>query len=886
MSVIAGWLFGKLANAALSARQLEPLEASLTASVAEWRDSLPSEYQDQDYWHDLFTSYRRVSTDAAPKREALAAALRERVPTVGEWLEALVECWRAAHAQSDVVAFFRVDESVATPYLRKLASALHASCAKELALAIPTLLARDPQHAPLSALADYLARASMESRSRLVSGWQAAGVAEHEATAFARDPNVGVVPVEARADRGRRIVLLVGELGVGKSVVMERLFTEQVVAAQQSDDPIAPVRLKARTIIDGSVELAIGRETAAAVRGDRAVVFIEDIDEYGSEAAVAVLREARAFIQRHTAARVVATCRPGVVEQLAAEAVVWVPPLDIDSALALVARIGGCSVWNARSMIDRGFREEARRPLFAILLGLYWRDIRNQPKTLGELIAHLVDAALGSGVPSLDRTASLLQRLAALVLDCGGPVKASEVAGLLESRQIRQSRLTITTGDAVEFALPILAQWFGAEALGSGIRSGGQLAKEPSRLERWRTSLTIAAATFSFENVTPLLDAIAKVSPALTAIVVKDAIDRWADQRAAEVQNALECGRRIRGAMRAWVDALGPTAELCGPARRNEPLPALCVHGKGNWLTVGWYRGTDAPAEVFSSAEYPTLRPERVRGSRPARQPAWAWRWTLEELADGLRATLKRKAIPFEGGPQALESAWVTLLTLTRRGELFGRPVPRAEFDAVLAKVAPEQRDAIFAHVAVLATSGDGEAQHLVPPWPAPDLTPHGSGFAWGLYSPERLRERVTAIYRAALDEYVRVVDRWFPSLRSRMPMAMTLPARVVGELGYARPELGAVGEPWLAWRLEPLARLAQNDVAITLAPSPPRGLPETDDELRRELDQLAAMRPEGKDWMAAFLRREALRVYHATPATDLLYRWLSDDLNKAGWLP
>ncbi len=150
------------------------------------------------------------------------------------------------------------------------------------------------------------------------------------------------------------------------------------------------------------------------------------------------------------------------------------------------------------------------------------------------------------------------------------------------------------------------------------------------------------------------------------------------------------------------------------------------------------------------------------------------------------------------------------------------------------------------------------------PPWPSPDLRaveeqPHS---IWSPYSDAQLLARTRAVYAAALTGYEQIVTTWFPTFSPRLSTMKMLPARVVGELVRAKDTQGFPPTLWKRW--ERLPRGATSEVTIELSDGT------NEDMVSRGYPPLG--------WSAVLL-------FEDTPATDLVYGWLANDLRGVRWL-
>jgi hypothetical protein len=59
---------------------------------------------------------------------------------------------------------------------------------------------------------------------------------------------------------------------------------------------------------------------------------------------------------------------------------------------------------------------------------------------------------------------------------------------------------------------------------------------------------------------------------------------------------------------------------------------------------------------------------------------------------------------------------------------------------------------------------------------------------------------------------------------------------------------------------------------------------PRSVDELRELYSRARQMRREAADWIGVTRHFEVLDIFGATPATDIAYRWLWNDLKRISW--
>jgi hypothetical protein len=282
------------------------------------------------------------------------------------------------------------------------------------------------------------------------------------------------------------------------------------------------------------------------------------------------------------------------------------------------------------------------------------------------------------------------------------------------------------------------------------------------------------------------------------------------------------------------------------------------------------------------------------------RQPAWTWRYTLEDLRSALSKLLKERRLPLSGELLVEEAAWDAAREMRKRldsGNYRERdPVPLEALDGYLHLVGWETDVITFGNqwghhgrdyelkylkdrFHRLRDAGEAE---LRPPWPMYDWMPgdpgsietgRGSAYVWEWYSPEALLERVRMVLERALEGYRRFVEEFFPRLAPHMLIAATLPARLAGTLilepREGRPDI----RPYVAWHLEPLPPGSENELSVEIGRERAGR-----EHMLAVLRRTQFMRSEAAAWIYSPEYADS-EFYGKTPATELAYEWLWNDL-------
>jgi len=238
------------------------------------------------------------------------------------------------------------------------------------------------------------------------------------------------------------------------------------------------------------------------------------------------------------------------------------------------------------------------------------------------------------------------------------------------------------------------------------------------------------------------------------------------------------------------------------------------------------------------------------------------------------------------------EQDWALANAILGGGSLSNDPLDAADIEAAVTKlsstVAAEAlikfssagRTVPIADLLAAAKRVAGLATPIASPWPGRDQAP--SGWIWSGYSPERLRERVHAVFTAGLEAHEWLAVNVLPAVAPLLATHAARPAVARIALYPADASQGFQGSPGVNWRLNPLPWSAANCVEVTLASRNKAGTHWGDDGPWREYER---MRPHALAFTGLVQRNSILDVFGATPATDLAYQLLHDDLKTIRWL-
>jgi len=771
--------------------------------------------------------------------------------------------------------------------------------------------------------ATLLEQLHQESRARCIVRWLAAGVSEETAGEFADHPNIRKLPRDLQLIPGK-VILLTGVMGIGKSLIVERLFQNAVAQmTQDADVPIAchleSWQWRNERPLQKVVETLVANFGNPKTQG--AIIFINGADEVIS-AANDLLDEARYLVKAWSNTTIVITSRPIRTLNEAQDIIqVAVTELTISQSCTLISQVAEQPFTEYEVLKwSPSLQSVIKLPLFALLLADYLKakDIR-VPQSTGELLNNLIEGSLGQEVADRESANRFLQTLAIRCIEYSGPVHTTEVfASRADFQTILSSRLVIEQQGKIRFALPILNEWFAAQSLIAGNPEPELLAQDTDQLESWRYPLIMAIATSGHNQVSRFLTPIAKAHPALAAEVVSAALaSRFIDMPPPPWRI---CGQRVREAMQAWIIGLDqppqqPLAQLIAPVHQNGLVRKIGVRSEVGKLTMGWYEGSEEIEDVVElhpslgvgnfSPIFSVGNIQFHRDSASARwlgpQPAWAWLWTLDNLVASLTKLIQRRGLTIDYELLAQEALWKrarSILLCSRNSSYhyfsIHRAVPLNILEAVLAEFNPTfssfgfsgvktiyREDLNYLAMKVAELRAIGKTQ-LDPPWAVPDRY-SVEEFPWKCYTLEQIKAYAEYVYLQALNGYQHTVNTWFPKFADRLKLSVLMPVHLVGAIAFSDSD----NEPNLYWHFEALPYDESNKVSFSIVEQSVAEKEFFSPKISKQAnDQRHVLRP-GKSLLLGntSFQHSGLRLFQSTSATELVYNWLWDDLQRVSWV-
>jgi hypothetical protein len=684
----------------------------------------------------------------------------------------------------------------------------------------------------------------------------------------------------------RGLTVVTGELGAGKSFFAERLHRQHIDGVMSSRDTW-PSMLFARDLIGADLNAAILETGPADWSGPRHVV-IDGCDEVSRDDAMRILRAARAFAGMNQDSRIILFSRPGYLS--VAEALP-LPPMTDEAVGQLMSAVAGNEI-EIRT-ISWQLHDVVRRPLFAILYArLDYRQLRSNTTT--GLLATMVEEVLHRDRAISEQLFSTLRSLASRTMTHRGRLPSAEAGPLDRREELLSTRLVVIRDSVVQFAAPVIEQYFAAQALLRGEIDVTEQLDSLRIWESWRPAWVMAVATGGWADATRLVTALAERFPGAAAWLVHQAIPDAipANGENPDKLDLYTIEQRLQQAFDVWYQAMSEIASVAIPS--NDAPQIVVRYYRSGRLFLGIWLGDMPPSQeriaegmqIFDRAEGWWLRGEICAGNLPA----WPWR-TTKDLAGGIISRAIEKLAKYASAPSLSdEQLWASVKHIAPTSVRYrltrstvrdkDKEVIIAEIDRHLKRFQDDQpvryylngreyrnEDLIDIREHVLGAS----ATSLRDPWPTVDW-PDSKG-PWPQHNIDQLIERTHAVYSAAFAAYAYIVHRWLPQFSDTLELSILLPIRMKA---YVNADHRG---PRIDLELWPAPSGSYDEIDLENGEPPPRTWDETKREYHRFANDMEQYRPESAAWVHGFGLHSVLDVFGDRPATRMAYRWLWEDL-------
>ena len=747
--------------------------------------------------------------------------------------------------------------------------------------------------------------------------WSTLGVPDDIAAELAADRDLG--NVLKLPDSSVRVV--VGDVGAGKTLAVSRLFQQAIGRAHADSSHPFPLFVNARDL-QGSLSDYIDEKSTSLFDPSvqKSLLIVDGLDEIGVTRANRVLDEAKVYGDANSKFATVLTSRtlPGLRCVGEEDWRFEMPTLDDEQSFRLMSRIAGRPVDSRASYgWSESIRHAAKRPLFAIMLGL---ELKRGPgfgfQRPIQLVKFLAQAALQDMEGDAGKNDELLQKLAVETITTGRRTRKCDVSFKQSDQMLlTNSRLVDEDGERIDFTLHIFREWYAARALIEGTVSVDDVLPAA---DRWIVPFVLTVDSENQEVGNALMRKLASSDPGLASLVMTEV---WNERHHDDTDNVLlgssiEMGRQLWDAMDAWRRGLGGLFQEIGPvdADGGTAPVGIRIEDSMDTITTSWYMGSEKldPVVELPKGDWRELRSslgpdwsllssEMTPGAE-GRPKGWPWLEAKSTLTKSLSDAFKSRRLALISEDAVRELTWTFTLAVMNQGCVSPRLIrsrwilrhikdieeavcrdrgnsePKYVYKNGIKKFLGEEIDLVKSCLLNLI---ERDIDIVSDPWPARDVAGPEGNSIWNFYSDERLLERTNAVYSAALRIYQSMVDKWFYGFRDRLRLYRLLPVRLEGQLACSRQQDPARVGLNLTWWTRSLPPGERSTVVIEMGR---RVDLDHFSYWREEENNLRQLHPEYETLPSLWVSGGGGAIFNDRPATDLAQQWLIDELRQMGW--
>lgn len=722
--------------------------------------------------------------------------------------------------------------------------------------------------------------------------------------------------MEAEIGDKKRVILLTGDAGSGKSTYLGNVFRVLIRQFESVSTSRIPIMIQGLRE-DETLQYAIReRATLLGIKHLKAaLICVDKLDELEPRTLRTALGEAEALTHSGDMIFLFAT-RPVLDAELPATTLP-VPSLSTEDILRIASYSAQREVneyeYSPQSIATK---ELLRRPLFALLFGFWLQRSPEYENISGtRLLAYLIEQVFSTFEGNRHQDASnILHRLAIASTDRGGEAVPIREVSSIEKRSLltRTGLVTLDNGN-LSFAIPLLTQWYGAEALLEGAILLEDILVSPKRSELWKYAIVFALIRGGGEDRQIFLSILTEHSPALASECILRAVSGF-DIEPRRVLSWRTEAESLLHSLAAWSNGIGPLNRLLEPIESDRSIPSIVYipfsvnsgipPESEDGMTYHWTNASttgETPLAIKGDVEllgdsHP-MSPQKFYAIRGNTVPdLWAWTMTLDNLRSSLKDLIKNRVFSLSSSTDLdLEELWrharrfvglhwYQLMPVTRlaiqskldqhkRWAPDYRPSRRSRYSGEKSLIYEEWFLSRF--VELECDFGD--------PW-GDRIDTREASSSWKEYSTEQIIRRVELIFGAAISSYKSIVDQFFPKFVSRLLRYAELPVHLhvlISDRTLSEAKL------LLTYYALPLPANANSIISASIDKSD-HAYKNIIDDLNNRARQYQNCVSGRTDfyWNGRFSQQGfTLSTTDITPVSDLVYRWLSDDLLRVGWL-
>ncbi len=623
-----------------------------------------------------------------------------------------------------------------------------------------------------------------------------------------------------------KVNYLIGEFGCGKSHTLYLYYLHLYNSYIKTTNPHIPVFLNVNLLSSFNSIQSWAQEQKIPL--ENCILIFDGLEEMAYGKIVDFMQELDFLSNFYPDFKCVISSRQMSI--LINKNIIPVKPLSLSEINTLFRQITGLDKYNIDFQLNDANKDAIlktlSKPFFTIIFSVYFEK-NHYIKSELELMSIFIEKSITPYEDKYPNLRDALARLAILSLERNlGYIHKSEINPMIDCEQLLKSGYFFKDGfDNYAFSLPIIAQWFGADAIRKKYIGLEQMLASKENILKWRYSLSILFSQMTYEESREYFSKIVLKMPYIASIIIRDGV--FCDY-SISLPSTDTCGKRIYECMSIWLQAFKGIE--FGLQEDGIHTNTLAYTQEDNIIIYSWaneYIGQDVID--FSKKEFCSSTGERAV---PA-QATWPWIVTFEELSRRLAYYVRYRK-------------WILN-------------------DSIL------QQEALWKN-----------KKTRISPYITADQK-NNSKWIIGTYSKEQLLRRMQDTYSKALCTYKTFVETFLNSLKSQLSTYLILPCEFVGILQYICDENEKLTSyPRFSWYMKPLPISEPNQINICCKDEDEiwNNTAICDDLIMAQ----KTLRKDGNIFINNKIHNSDVKLSE-TPVTDIIYEWLENDLEEIGWL-
>lgn len=662
----------------------------------------------------------------------------------------------------------------------------------------------------------------------------------------------------------QQIVYVIGDYGSGKSLALSVLYLQKLRRGKNVFF-INANQLSLEYTIEQYIDL---NENDAAT-----TIFIDGLDEVNFAICKHIVDDINIITGLNKNIRFVVSSRPiQYLINLYSNNIVYLKPLDRDAAYDLIIKIAGDSAPIATlNGWGETFWQTVSNPFFAIICGLYLKESCTYVNlSKSEMIKYLIMRSINNS--DFDKKLkNWLEVIASKYIFNGmRKILLSELDSSIELDAVLKTGFVQVENGYLTFNLPIVVQWFGAEAIKSSIIKIDDIVKTGNYIAAWRYSIMILIGNISFEESFNILSLIVNRYPGIVSTIIKDNIIYEENE---SLPSAQECANRISRCIDVWTSSIPSLAKYVAPVDNMGRQYSFKLMVAENFIHIWWNKShDDVRYEIVSE---PPAHYLHYYSTRISKTPIWPWIITFSLLSRNLKNLITSKPVFVDVPALKEEAIFVSARKLLRKGSLHREDISIDDLVERINKRGGCNDPLLLDKITELKSEGK---KVIVYPYTKPDRKING-GYVWDVYSESQQLILAQEIYSKALTAYQQLCDGLFRVLSDVMPIKIMLPAHMHIEYYYIESTFERC--PCVKWWLTCKKEGQDNSVSIVMTQ------PNTNNDAIFKSIQASIMqyRINNNTLCPATIHSEILHIFNELPLTNLVISWLKRDLESINWI-